>query len=249
MTDYNFAKNYENIKSWEFKKQDSLKPSPENFLEELTNFIKNYPKLFLFLKKEKIIYLPTLFVLTGVSIIEIISIFPILNIQRLESTHFEYEDKVNALSEINRTREEKFKNLKEYSSLLSNPSPSYLFGYYLQESIPNNVQLIYYIVDNSGFILSANSNNLVSANKFISLLLDNKLVNNDSIEIKRIINQVNNEDSSEQQINIADSISIEISGKLNHFSLIDRIKSYKESEDNGNLKKLSDYFQLLELIR
>ena len=75
MTDYNFAKNYENIKSWEFKKQDNLKPSPENFLEELTNFIKNYPKLFLFLKKEKIIYLPTLFVLTGVSIIEIISIF------------------------------------------------------------------------------------------------------------------------------------------------------------------------------
>ena len=81
------------------------------------------------------------------------------------------------------------------------------------------------------------------------MLLDNKLVNNDSIEIKRIINQVNNEDSSEQQINIADSISIEISGKLNHFSLIDRIKSYKESEGNGNLKKLSDYFQLLELIR
>ena len=139
--------------------------------------------------------------------------------------------------------------MKEHASLLSNPSPSYLFGYYLQESIPNNVQLIYYIVDNSGFILSANSNNLVSANKFISLLLDNKLVNNDSIEIKRIINQVNNEDSSEQQINIADSISLEISGKLNHFSLIDRIKSYKESEDNGNLKKLSDYFQLLELIR
>ena len=54
MTDYNFAKNYENIKSWEFKKQDNLKPAPENFLEELTTLIKNYPKLFLFLKSHLI---------------------------------------------------------------------------------------------------------------------------------------------------------------------------------------------------
>ena len=249
MTDYNFAKNYENIKSWEFKKQVNLKSSPENFLEQLINFKETFPKLLLFLKEEKIIYIPTLFVLTGVSIIEIISIFPILNIQRLESTHFEYEEKVNSLNEINRNREEQFKNLKEHTSLLSNPSPSYLFGYYLQESIPNNVQLTYYIVDNSGFILSAITNNLISANKFISLLLDNKLVDNDSIEIKRIINQVNNENSSEQQTNIADSISLEITGKLNHLPLIERIKSHKESKDNGNLKRLSDYFQLLELIR
>ena len=132
MTDYNFANNYENIKSWEFKEQVNLKPSHENILEQLINFKKNYPKLLLFLKAEKIIYIPTLFVLTGVSIIEIFSIFPILNIQRLESTHFEYEEKVNALNEINRNREEQFKNLKEHTSLLSNPSPSYLFGYYLQ---------------------------------------------------------------------------------------------------------------------
>ena len=31
MTDYNFAKNYENIKSWEFKKQVNLKPSQKIF--------------------------------------------------------------------------------------------------------------------------------------------------------------------------------------------------------------------------
>ena len=104
-------------------------------------------------------------------------------------------------------------------------------------------------MDNSGFILSANTNNLISANKFISLLLDNKLLNKESIEIKRIINTVNNENSYEEQINISDSISLEISGKLNHLPIIERIKSYKKAEDNGNLKKLSAYYQLLELIR
>ena len=81
------------------------------------------------------------------------------------------------------------------------------------------------------------------------MLLDNKLVDNNSIEIKRIINQVNNENSSEQLTNVADSISLEINGKLNHLPLIERIISHKESKDNGSLKKLSDYLQLLELIR
>ena len=86
-----------------------------------------------------------------VAILEIISILPIINIIRLENSHLAYEEKVNALNEINKDREEKFNLLKEHSSLLSNPSPSYLFGYYLQKSIPKNVQLTYFIVDKYGF--------------------------------------------------------------------------------------------------
>ena len=158
---------------------------------------------------------------------------------------------MNALNDLNKDREEKFNLLKDHSSLLTNPSPSYLFGYYLQKSIPENVQLNNYIVDNSGFRIDAISSDLLSANKLISLLMENKLIDNKSMKINQIINQFNNSEpsmigSSSRPI---DSISIVISGDLVYLPLEDRIQSYKESDNYGNIEKLTNFFELLKLIR
>ncbi len=250
MTDYNFAKNYENIKEWEFKNQSASSKFAKNYVDQISDLIKSYPSLISLIRTKKILFVPTLSVLTGVVIVEIVSLVPMINIKRLESKHFEYEDKVNALNEINLDRENKFTMLKKHTSLLSNPSPSYLFGYYLQESLPKNVQLLDYIVDNSGFKLNANSSDLVSTNKFISLLLENKLIDKESIKINRIINQSsNNQSSFSEQAFPLDSVSIEISGKILHLPLKERIESSKLSNDLGSFKKLNNYFELLELIR
>ena len=250
MKDYNFAKNYENLKNWEFSGPLSIDSKSDNYLDEFLDALKSYPNLFKLLKTQKILYIPALFVFAGVGIIEIISIFPAINIKNLELTHFEYEEKVNALNDINIDREDKFNILKNHSSLLSNPAPTYLFGFYLQESIPKNVQLLDYLVDNSGFKLNAISSDLVTTNKFISLLRENKLIDKNSIKINRIMNQSNNsnESMSDQAVGI-DSISIDISGKIIHLPLLERIESHKASSDYGNYKKLSTYFELLELIR
>ena len=129
MTDYNFAKNYENIKDWEFKNQSVSNTVEGNYLDQFLNLIKSYPTLVLLIKTKKILYMPTLFVLAGIVIVEIVGLVPTINIKRLESKHFEYEDKVNALNEINLDRENKYNTLKKHSSLLSNPSPAYLFGF------------------------------------------------------------------------------------------------------------------------
>ena len=180
---------------------------------------------------------------------EIFSLIPTFNILRLQSRHFEYEEKVNLLNGINIDREDKFNILKNHSSLLTNPSPSYLFGYYLQDSIPKNVQILDYLVDNSGFKLNANSTDLGSINQFISLLLDNKLIDKDSIKIKRIISQSNNQSSFTQQSIPLESFAIEISGKIVHLSLIERIASSKESSNFGKANKLGTYYELIELLR
>ena len=251
MKDYNFAKNYENIKLWEYKEQTVDFSAENNIFDQFLNILKSYPETFLLLKSKKILYIPTSAVLAAVGIVEIISIVPIINIKRLENIHFEYEEKVNALNELNKDREEKFNLLKNHSSLLSNPAPSYLFGYYLQKSIPKNVQLINYIVDNSGFRIEAISSDLGSANKLINLLMENKLIDNKSMKINQIINQVSNSESSEigGSSSPLDSISISISGGLVYLPLKDRIQSHKESKDYGNLKKLNNFIELLELIR
>ena len=134
--------------------------------------------------------------------------------------------------------------------MLSNPSPAYLFGFHLQESLPKNVQLLDYLVDNSGFKLNANSSDLVSTNKFISLLLENKLIEKDSIKINRIINQSsNNQSSFSEQTFPVDSVSIDISGNILHLPLKERIQLAKLSNDLGKFKKLNVYFELLELLK
>ena len=76
MTDYNFAKNYENIKYWEFNPQKTFSSRSETSLDKLLNTIKSYPELILILKKKKILYIPTLFVLAGVGLLEIFSLIP-----------------------------------------------------------------------------------------------------------------------------------------------------------------------------
>jgi len=250
MTDYNFIKNYENIKTWEFKSQLIPISNADNYFDYILNLFKSYPKLILLIKTRKILYLPTLFVMGGVFLIEISSLFPLFTIKKLQTTHYEYEDTVIKLNEINRNREENFNTLKKYSTLLSNPSPSYLFGFYLQESLPRNIQLLDYLVDNYGFKLNAVSMDLVSTNKFISLLLENKLIDKESIKINRIINQSNNNENSIIEQNVPnDLISIEISGKLVHLPLKERIKSYRESSNIGKFKKFSTYSELIELIK
>ena len=45
------------------------------------------------------------------------------------------------------------------------------------------------------------------------------------------------------------SIVLEISGKINHFPLIERINFHEKSENNGIYKKLSLYLKLLELLK
>ena len=81
--------------------------------------------------------------------------------------------------------------------------------------------------------------------------MENKLIDNKSMKINQIINQVNNFEpsmigSSSRPI---DSISIVISGDLVYLPLEDRIQSYKESDNYGNIEKLTNFFELIKLIR
>ena len=152
--------------------------------------------------------------MAAVGILEIISIIPIINIKGLENAHFEYEDKVNALNDLNKDREENL--IFKRSLFFTYKSFTKLLIWILsQKSIPENVQLNNYIVDNSGFRIDAISSDLLSANKLISLLMENKLIDNKSMKINQIINQVNNsEPSMIGSLTPTDSISIVISGNL-----------------------------------
>ena len=116
--------------------------------------------------------------------------------------------------------------------------------------MPKSVQLVDYTVDNTGFKLSAISSDMNSTKKFISLLVENKIIDNKTLKINRLVNQSsNNEQGSIDDNSNNESIVLEVSGKLHQFSLEERIILHKDSQDLGTHKKLSTYSKLLQLLR
>ena len=77
-----------------------------NIFDQFLNISESLiPKLFITQIKKYYIYLHLYF---GNRNFGNNIIIPIINIKRLENAHFEYEDKVNALNDLNKDREEKF---------------------------------------------------------------------------------------------------------------------------------------------
>ena len=134
---------------------------------------------------------------------------------------------------------------------MSNPSPAYLFAFLMQETMPKNVQLVDYTVDNTGFKLSAISSDMNSTKKFISLLIENKIIDNKTLKINRLVNQSSNseQESFDDNNSNNESIVLEVSGNIHQLSLEERLILHKESQDLGTHKKLSIYSKLLELLR
>ena len=249
MKNYNFAENYENLNLWVFSDEKTPDESKTSFKDKFILLLKD-PNTYTILKENKILYLPTLIILGLTLIVETSSLLPIINIKRLEKTHLQYEDSVNLLNSINKEREEKFDILKDHTSLLSNPAPTYLFAFYLLETMPRDVQIVDYTVDNIGFKLNVISNDSISAKKLIALLIDNKLINKESIKINRLVSQSNQLEQEMTSKNIpTESIILEISGKLNQFSLNERIESQKSSGNHGFYRKLDLYHSLIKLLK
>ena len=90
-----------------------------------------------------------------------------------------------------------------------------------------------------------------STKKFISLLIENKIIDNKTLKINRLVNQSSNseQESFDDNNSNNESIVLEVSGNIHQLSLEERLILHKESQDLGTHKKLSIYSKLLELLR
>ena len=81
MKDYNFSNNYENVDSWSIEKDVKNDSYELSYGDKLINLFRSYPNLLNSLKNKKILYFPTLVILSGVGIVEFTSLFSIINIK------------------------------------------------------------------------------------------------------------------------------------------------------------------------
>ncbi len=252
MIKYNFARNYKTINFWSYKKNTIIPLSSKNkdlsSTSKFTSYISKFKYLITFAKSNKILFIPSFSILALTLLIQIVSIVPIINIRRFEMFHYSYEDNINQLSEINRSLESDFNSFIKYGSLYAISAPDYLFGYYLQSLIPQGVQLSDYTIDNHGFKINAIGNNIISINKLLNLLFDNKLIKSESLKLVRLIDQSKLSDESVESNQYKAGVVVEITGKLTNPSLQTIIELNKNAFNYGALSKLNKYSYILNLF-
>jgi len=251
MIKYNFATKYSSLKIWQKDKYPIKKekhPINDDELSIILNDLKTkFPLTSSILINNKILYFPSLTIISFFLLIELFAIFPRVNIMRLESNHLKYEDAALQISDINKSLESNFDSLIDYSEIISSNSPTILFGYFLQSNIPENVQLIDYTVDYKGFKMNAMGENIESINQFITNLLTIKFIDRDTVELVRLSNN-SAQPSADYNSDVPSfGVNIELNGEWLPTSLEGRIKYNTSSKNQGQVLKLSMFKNILDL--
>ena len=252
MIKYNFASKYKSIKLWSYKKEIpvlNFKTNENlNFINKVIYYIPRLRKLKTFANNNKILFLPSFSILFLALSIQVFKLIPIINIKRFESYHYQYEDNISQLNGINQSLESDFNSFIKYGSIYAISAPDYLFGYYLQSLIPPDVQISDYTIDNYGFKVNASGSNIISINKLLNLLLDNKLIESDSLKLVRLIDQSKASNESLLNNQSQSGVVVEITGKLKKSSLQTIIELNKNAFNYGSLSKLNKYSYILNLF-
>jgi hypothetical protein len=231
---YNFAFKNSKLTPWE-------RPSPPNLLitdaslKKKISFIIDQTKL-----NKELIY-PSLFILISSLGMQFLTFFPSRNIKNLENDHIQYQVVSQKLSNLESSKTRFRRKLKNIDKYFSQATPSYLFAFYLQNSVPKGVQLNSYAFSDNGFDIIATAFTLDALDEFITLIVESPLILKESVNI----NQINKKDLAKS--NNSDPVpdfEIEIYGAIKKLEVAKRKDLYIESKASGLLQKLKRFNNL-----
>ncbi len=240
MIKYNFIKNYQDIQLWE--KDLSKVNLKNNSSGKKTAFFISLKE---FLKKEKILYIPSLSAFSITILINLIGLPSYLNTLRLESKHQEFASNFEEYKNTQSSIKERITDLENYYQLYVLGSPTYTFSFFLQQTIPNDVQVSEFTLDKDGFQINVQAYEIETINNFIDSLLNWPIVKNETIKVRNIVKQQPQEGpraSSTKELFI-----VEISGKNNIVGISEKLPIFKESYNYGLINKIEKYIKLTDI--
>ena len=175
---YNFALNNKDLKRWEPK--GNIKSKKTTSFKEKIELLKKY------IKDNPLLFYPHFATIFLVILVQIFSLNPSFVVRRLKPKHEEYIFVQQRIKKI-KTDIKKFK--KELNDLKPNfisITPTYLFTFYIQNSMPTNIKLKKYKLNKNFFFLEAESYTLKAINEMITLLIESPIIDEKSVSIKRI---------------------------------------------------------------
>ena len=236
---YNFAFKNSKLSPWQ-------RPAPPNIL--VSNASLNKKIIFLykeFHKNSEIFYPSSLIIIISFGIY-FFNIFPNLTIKKLEDDHNQFSLISNKLSDMNSTKQRYRKNLKNIEEYFTQPTSSYLFAFYLQNSVPKGVKINNYSFSDNGFDINVSAFNLDSLNEFITLISESPILQKSTITISQI-NRVDT--NSKKGDNINSKFDLEIYGLTEKINIKKRENLYLESNAKGLLRKLKRFNYLRSILR
>jgi len=235
---YNFAFKNSKLKRWE-------RPAPRNLLTSDISIKKKIIYINQIFKNNPEIFYPPIFILISTLAIQLSTIIPTNNIKRLQSQHREYTVLSQKISTLRSQLDIMKKHLNNISIFFTKPTPIYLFAFYLQNSIPQGVQLNDYSINENGFSIRASSYDIEPLNEMLTLIIESPIINKDSIEIKNI----SRTGTTANKTNPFSNVVLEVHGNILKLALKKRQKLYEESSAHGLLRKLLRFNDLNLLIR
>ena len=149
-------------------------------------------------------------------------------------------------SDLNSSKQSYKKTLNNLEEYFSQSTTSYLFAFYLQNSVPKGIKINSYSFSDNGFDINLSSYSLDSINEFITLIIESPVINKNSVTI----NQINRlESNSSEGEKVSTMYDLEIYGQTAKIDIKKREDLYKESNANGLLRKLQRFNYLKSLLR
>ena len=236
---YNFAFKNSKLSPWQ-------RPAPPNILVSDASLKKKIIFIYQEFHKNSELFYPSSLILILSAGIYLLNIFPNITIKKLEADHNQYLLISSKLSDLNLSKQRYRKNLKNLEEYFTEPTSSYLFAFYLQNSVPKGVKINNYSFSDNGFDINVSAYNLDSLNEFITLIIESPIVQKKTITVGQI-NRINSNSNKEDNINT--KFDLEIYGLTEKIDIKKRENLYLESNANGLLRKLNRFNYLKYLLR
>ena len=236
---YNFAFKNSKLSPWQ-------RPAPPNLLVTNASIDKKIVFLWQEFNKNAEVFYPSSLIFILSFGIYLFNIFPSNTIKKLEADHNQYLLISRKLTDLDSSKQRYKKTLNNFEEYFSQSTTSYLFAFYLQNSVPEGVKVNSYSFSDNGFDINLSSFNLDSLNEFITLIIESPVINKSTVTINQINRLESNSIGGEK---ISARYDLEIYGQTAKIDVKKRENLYQESNANGLLRKLQRFNYLKSILR
>jgi len=235
---YNFAFKDSKLTPWE-------RPSPSNLLISDASLDKKLSYIFKQFNANKGLYYPPSIVLALALFLQLLNLYPKSLVKKFERDHNKYQNIEIKLRNLNSKKQRFNKRINDIEEFFTQSTTSYLFSYFLQNSIPKGVQINNYTFSDNGFDIIVSAYNLDSLDEFLTLIIESPVILKDSVIVNKLTrNEISDSKNSFQ----VPELELEIYGKVKKIDNKKRQALYLESKANGLLKKLQRFNSLKQKL-
>ena len=235
---YNFAFKDSKLTPWE-------RPSPSNLLISDASLDKKLSYIFKQFNANKGLYYPPSIVLALAIFLQLLNLYPKSLVKKFERDHNKYQNIEIKLRNLNSKKQRFNKRINNMEEFFTQSTTSYLFGYFLQNSIPKGVQINNYAFSDNGFDIIVSAYNLDSLDEFVTLLIESPVILKDSVKVNKL---TKNESSNSTDSLGLPEFQLEIYGQVKKLNNKKRQALYLESKANGLFKKLHRFNSLKQKL-